>query len=204
MYYLDNFLGSYILHYLIIYVYVLPLLIIFILCLSHYNTNARVPHFYQPGGLKRRNNLAEVTINGHGPEHQKRRKHAQDEDVNGRPSFNNLCSSDTRLLSSNNQQADCGIIERVTLKNFMCHANFDANFSPMINLLQGRNGSGKSAVLTAVVVALGGTSRSTNRASSLKGILYIDSNYFSGQICKLIENLKLMDGCNIYFIHALC
>lgn len=55
------------------------------------------------------------------------------------------------------------------LTNFMCHSNLAVEFHSRVNFLVGSNGSGKSAVLAALVLGLGGNARATNRSSSVKG-----------------------------------
>uniref|UniRef100_G3T052 Structural maintenance of chromosomes protein 6 n=1 Tax=Loxodonta africana TaxID=9785 RepID=G3T052_LOXAF len=68
--------------------------------------------------------------------------------------------------------AEVGIIESIQLKNFMCHSMLGPfRFGSNVNFVVGNNGSGKSAVLTALIVGLGGKAIATNRGSSLKGFV---------------------------------
>lgn len=67
-----------------------------------------------------------------------------------------------------NVPADNGIIERVECYNFMCHEKFGVDLGPLINFIVGKNGSGKSAVLTALTICLGAKASATNRGQSLK------------------------------------
>ncbi|KAE8286848.1 Structural maintenance of chromosomes protein 6 [Larimichthys crocea] len=81
-----------------------------------------------------------------------------------------------QLLGKQAQSAevvsDAGIVESITLKNFMCHSLLGPfTFGSNVNFVVGNNGSGKSAVLTALIVALGGNAQATNRGSSLKGFV---------------------------------
>ncbi|KAI9717417.1 MAG: hypothetical protein M1812_004769 [Candelaria pacifica] len=83
----------------------------------------------------------------------------------------------TQILQERNQRsmenmpADNGIIESVTCVNFMCHSKLHVSFGPLINFIIGHNGSGKSAVLTAITLCLGGKASSTNRGQSLKSFI---------------------------------
>ncbi|KAI9697857.1 MAG: Structural maintenance of chromosomes protein 6 [Bogoriella megaspora] len=70
-----------------------------------------------------------------------------------------------------NLPAQNGIIERVSCTNFMCHENLTVPMGPLINFIIGHNGSGKSAVLTALTICLGGKATSTNRGQSLKSFI---------------------------------
>ncbi|XP_073705060.1 structural maintenance of chromosomes protein 6-like [Garra rufa] len=76
------------------------------------------------------------------------------------------------MSTSQSVIGEVGIIESISLKNFMCHSLLGPfEFGPNINFIVGNNGSGKSAVLTALIVALGGKALTTNRGSSLKGFV---------------------------------
>ncbi|KAF1984126.1 putative DNA repair protein Rad18 [Aulographum hederae CBS 113979] len=70
-----------------------------------------------------------------------------------------------------NLPAENGIVKEVTMRNFMCHANLSMKLGPLINFIIGHNGSGKSAVLTALTLCLGGKATSTNRGQSLKSFI---------------------------------
>uniref|UniRef100_A0A669DVV1 Structural maintenance of chromosomes protein 6 n=1 Tax=Oreochromis niloticus TaxID=8128 RepID=A0A669DVV1_ORENI len=72
---------------------------------------------------------------------------------------------------------DIGLIESITLKNFMCHHSLGPfQFGPNVNFIVGHNGSGKSAILTALIVGLGGKATVTNRGMSLKDFVKTNEN----------------------------
>ena len=70
-----------------------------------------------------------------------------------------------------NKAADNGIIRSITCHNFMCHRHLEITLGPLINFIVGHNGSGKSAILTALAICLGGKASSTNRGQSLKSFI---------------------------------
>ena len=71
-----------------------------------------------------------------------------------------------------------GKFVRVTMVNFMCHGHLVVELGPRINYIIGENGSGKSAVLTALTVTLGAKAKSVGRSStrSLKGMIKSGTN----------------------------
>ena len=70
-----------------------------------------------------------------------------------------------------NKAAENGILESVICENFMCHTHLEVALGPLINFIIGHNGSGKSAVLTAITLCLGGKVTATNRGQSLKSFI---------------------------------
>ncbi|KAL9641478.1 hypothetical protein ABK040_013403 [Willaertia magna] len=69
------------------------------------------------------------------------------------------------------KKLEAGIIEEIHLKNFMCHSSFTMKFHDRTTIISGQNGSGKSAVLTAIQVCLGARAKSTNRGKSGKDLV---------------------------------
>ncbi|KJR79900.1 SMC6 protein [Sporothrix schenckii 1099-18] len=74
-------------------------------------------------------------------------------------------------ISGENRRAMNGIIERVTCVNFMCHSRLECELGPLLNFIVGENGSGKSAILTAITLCLGAKASTTNRGGSLKNFI---------------------------------
>ncbi|KAF4084195.1 hypothetical protein AMELA_G00125660 [Ameiurus melas] len=73
---------------------------------------------------------------------------------------------------STSSAGDIGVIESITLKNFMSHHLLGPfQFGQNVNFIVGNNGSGKSAILTALIVGLGGKATTTNRGASLKSFV---------------------------------
>ncbi|NWW60448.1 SMC6 protein, partial [Ifrita kowaldi] len=89
--------------------------------------------------------------------------------------------------SSQSPDGEVGIIESIQLKNFMCHSNLGPfQFGANLNFVIGTNGSGKSSVLTALIVGLGGKATATNRGSSLK--MFIQKGETSADISITLRN----------------
>ncbi|KAE8752800.1 hypothetical protein FOCC_FOCC000538 [Frankliniella occidentalis] len=64
-----------------------------------------------------------------------------------------------------------GIILEVRMENFLSHQSMVVYLNKDINFIIGDNGSGKSAILTAIIVALGGNATSTGRGIALKDFI---------------------------------
>lgn len=57
------------------------------------------------------------------------------------------------------------------LLTIQCHKNLTIKLGPRINLIMGRNGSGKSTILTAISTCLGGKASNTNRAKNIAALI---------------------------------
>lgn len=90
----------------------------------------------------------------------------------------------SELLGENHASLNA-IIESVTMVNFMCHERLHVTLGPLINFIVGENGSGKSAILTAITLCLGGKASTTNRGGSLKSFIKEGREHAS-----LIINIK--------------
>uniref|UniRef100_A0AAR2L5Q5 Structural maintenance of chromosomes protein 6 n=1 Tax=Pygocentrus nattereri TaxID=42514 RepID=A0AAR2L5Q5_PYGNA len=96
----------------------------------------------------------------------------------------NVCSY---VCFSPQASGEVGIIEKIFLKNFMCHSLLGPfTFGSNVNFIVGSNGSGKSAILTALIVGLGGKAQTTNRGSSLKG--FVKEGESSAEISITLRN----------------
>ncbi|ANB11037.1 DNA repair protein SMC6 [Sugiyamaella lignohabitans] len=69
------------------------------------------------------------------------------------------------------QSQSAGKIISVQMINFMCHSNLTISLGRRINFIVGKNGSGKSAVLTAIIIGLGGRASDTDRGSSISDVI---------------------------------
>ncbi|KAK6198022.1 uncharacterized protein RJT21DRAFT_122891 [Scheffersomyces amazonensis] len=103
----------------------------------------------------------------------KRRKMSQNQSSN---ESSDESSDESESESDSDEEADdsparAGVIERITLKNFMCHDSLEVNLGPQINFIIGRNGSGKSAILTGISVGLGAKATDTNRGNSIRDLI---------------------------------
>ncbi|CAJ2508781.1 Uu.00g138070.m01.CDS01 [Anthostomella pinea] len=75
------------------------------------------------------------------------------------------------VLIGENHASLNAIIESITCCNFMCHVRLHCELGPLLNFIVGENGSGKSAILTAITLCLGGKASATNRGGSLRSFV---------------------------------
>lgn len=75
------------------------------------------------------------------------------------------------------QRGGAGTILKISVENFMCHSSLKIEFSEWVNFITGQNGSGKSAILTALCVAFGIKAKGTQRATSLKDFIKNGCSY---------------------------
>lgn len=109
---------------------------------------------------------------------KKRLSSAQDEDHTEDIEEDSLdCSQRPDFPVSSTSEAEVGIIEKITLVNFMCHTMLEVPLGANVNFIIGQNGSGKSAIMTALVVGLGGKATTTSRGNSLKGFIKNKCSY---------------------------
>lgn len=96
---------------------------------------------------------------------------------------------DTHRFNKNSIANRSGKINKIILKNFMCHSNLIIEFNKNVNLLVGNNGSGKSAVLTALIVGLGSKSSATSRCTNIAQL--IKRGESSGSV-----NIHIANNCD--------
>ncbi|XP_005015105.1 structural maintenance of chromosomes protein 6 isoform X1 [Anas platyrhynchos] len=119
--------------------------------------------------------------------HKRQRQEFTDEHSDGLNDEENLLFSFDSNLSSVSTVGEVGIIESIQLKNFMCHSMLGPfQFGSNLNFVVGNNGSGKSSVLTALIVGLGGKATATNRGSSLK--MFVKTGATSADISITLRN----------------
>lgn len=85
-----------------------------------------------------------------------------------------------------------GAIESLELENFMCHSKLQVAFCSKLNFVIGHNGSGKSAILTALLICLGGKAKFTNRGESLKSFIKEGQSYVD------VKNLCEIFSCGLF------
>ncbi|XP_064486253.1 structural maintenance of chromosomes protein 6-like [Ornithodoros turicata] len=78
---------------------------------------------------------------------------------------------DSPTQCSQLESTGIGTIESISLKNFMCHSKLDFKFAERVNFIVGRNGSGKSAILTSLIVGLGGKATTACRGTNVKTLV---------------------------------
>eukprot|EP00752_Nemacystus_decipiens_P012920 g11434.t1 len=65
------------------------------------------------------------------------------------------------------KSSEAGIVLKIYVENFMCHRKLSVQLCRQVNFINGRNGSGKSAILAALQICLGAKAHLTHRAKKM-------------------------------------
>lgn len=76
----------------------------------------------------------------------------------------------------NDDSGSVGVIQSMTLRNFMTHKHFYIDFGPRVTFITGQNGSGKSAILLGLTLGLGGSAKFTLRGKKLSDFVNYDES----------------------------
>ncbi|PRQ59796.1 putative structural maintenance of chromosomes protein [Rosa chinensis] len=80
-------------------------------------------------------------------------------------------------IAGSRHRSKAGIVQKIRLENFMCHSSLQIELGDWVNFITGQNGSGKSAILTALCVAFGSRAKETQRGSTLKDFIKTGCSY---------------------------
>ncbi|XP_050384899.1 structural maintenance of chromosomes protein 6A [Argentina anserina] len=80
-------------------------------------------------------------------------------------------------IAGRHNRPKAGIVQKIRLENFMCHSSLQIELGDWVNFITGQNGSGKSAILTALCVAFGVRAKETQRGSTLKDFIKTGCSY---------------------------
>ncbi|CAF3385119.1 unnamed protein product [Rotaria sp. Silwood1] len=88
---------------------------------------------------------------------------------------------------------NAGTILRVSVKNFMCHTFLEFDFNENLNMVIGNNGSGKSAVMNAITLTLGGRATSTSRCSNISRFIQHGKSFAEVSVVLCNQGLEAID-----------
>lgn len=89
-----------------------------------------------------------------------------------------------------------GKIKKISLRNFMCHENFEVVLNPNVNIFVGLNGSGKSAILTAIAIGLGSKATATARSTNIRDLVRRGESSATIEITLSNDGIDAYDGKN--------